>query len=151
MEFILITLVEVNSPEANTPYIIYSEDGYSGEALTGWGTATADSYTTGWLTGVYTSTVVPTNSYVLQTLNEKQAFYLVSSEIKAPAYRAYLTVLDAGVKAFYFNFDDATAIAKIQDSGSKIQDSEIYNLAGQKMSKLQKGVNIVNGKKVLVK
>ena len=148
-----LTLVEVVEPAANTPYILYSEGGYSGEALTGWGTATTDSYTTGWLTGVYTSTDVPINSYVLQTLNEKQAFYLVSSEdpISAPAYRAYLTVPDAGVKAFYFNFDDATAIAKIQDSGSKIQDSEIFNLAGQKMSKLQKGVNIVNGKKVLVK
>jgi hypothetical protein len=29
--------------------------------------------------------------------------------------------------------------------------TEIFNLAGQKMSKLQRGVNIVNGKKVLVK
>ena len=27
----------------------------------------------------------------------------------------------------------------------------IYNLAGQRMAKLQKGLNIVNGKKLLVK
>ena len=27
----------------------------------------------------------------------------------------------------------------------------IYNLAGQRLSKLQKGINIVNGKKILVK
>ena len=30
-------------------------------------------------------------------------------------------------------------------------DNDIYNLAGQRMQKLQKGVNIVGGKKVLVK
>lgn len=148
-----LTLVEVVEPAANTPYILYSEGGYSGEALTGWGTATTDSYTTGWLTGVYTSTAVPTNSYVLQTLNEKQAFYLVSSEdpISAPAYRAYLTVPDAGVKAFYFDFNDATAISETLAPTGRAGEGPIYNLAGQKMSKLQKGVNIVNGKKVLVK
>ena len=78
-------------------------------------------------------------------------FYLVINGETIPAGKAYLTV-PASVKEFLtFVFDDATAIAKIQDSGSKIQDSEIFNLAGQKMSKLQKGVNIVNGKKVLVK
>jgi hypothetical protein len=27
----------------------------------------------------------------------------------------------------------------------------IYNLAGQRLTKMQKGINIVNGKKVLVK
>ena len=78
-------------------------------------------------------------------------FYLVNSGQKVPKGKAYLNT-GALVKEFLtFDFDDATAIAKIQDSGSKIQDSEIFNLAGQKMSKLQKGVNIVNGKKVLVK
>lgn len=152
-----LTLVEVDEPAANTPYILYSEDGYSGEALTGWGTATTDSYTTGWLTGVYTSTDVPINSYVLQTLNKKQAFYLVSGEdpINAPAYRAYLTVLTvpaAGdVKAFYFDFNDATAISETLAPTGRAGEGPIYNLAGQKMSKLQKGVNIVNGKKILVK
>ncbi len=80
-------------------------------------------------------------------------FYLVNSGQTIPAGKAYLNTAGGGaVKEFLtFDFDDATAIAKIQDSGSKIQDSEIFNLAGQKMSKLQKGVNIVNGKKVLVK
>jgi hypothetical protein len=31
------------------------------------------------------------------------------------------------------------------------QAISIYNLAGQRLEKLQKGINIVNGKKVLVK
>ena len=36
-------------------------------------------------------------------------------------------------------------------SDSPLKGENIYNLAGQRMSKMQKGVNIVNGKKVLVK
>ena len=31
------------------------------------------------------------------------------------------------------------------------QSTEIYNLAGQRLSKMQKGINIVNGKKIMVK
>ena len=149
-----LNLVEVGSPEANKPYIIYSEDGYSGAALTGYGTATATSYTTGLLTGVYTSTAVPVNSYVLQTLNGKQAFYQVSSEdpVSAPAYRAYLTTDAGDVKAFFFNLDDADAISGLTpDPSLSKRGEEIFNLAGQRMSKLQRGVNIVNGKKILVK
>ena len=65
--------------------------------------------------------------------------------------KAYLFVAGGGVKALTFDFSDADGINTVQGSGFKVQDSEIYNLAGQRMSRVQKGVNIVNGKKVLVK
>ena len=44
---------------------------------------------------------------------------------------------------------DATGIEEIED----VKDSKdlIYNLAGQRLNKLQKGINIVGGKKVLIK
>ena len=66
------------------------------------------------------------------------------------AGKAFLKISGGGVKAFTVNFGDAVAIS---DVSSKMEDaqSEIFNLAGQRMSKVQKGVNIVNGKKVLVK
>ncbi|MBE6254831.1 MAG: hypothetical protein E7105_04875 [Prevotella sp.] len=67
------------------------------------------------------------------------------------AGKAFLKIASgAGIKAFTVNFGDAVAIS---DVSSKMEDtqSEIFNLAGQRMSKVQKGVNIVNGKKVLVK
>ena len=74
---------------------------------------------------------------------------------KLLGFRAYFTVdADSGVKAFFengFNFDDADGIKAIDNGQLTIDNAEIFNLAGQKMSKLQKGVNIVNGKKVLVK
>jgi len=50
------------------------------------------------------------------------------------------------VKGFVFE-DGATAITEITEN---TENSEpIYNLAGQRQNKAQKGINIVNGKKVL--
>ena len=43
-----------------------------------------------------------------------------------------------------------TGISEVATSEAK-QPVGIYNLAGQRLSKLQKGINIINGKKVLVK
>jgi len=65
--------------------------------------------------------------------------------------KAYLFVAGGSVKNLSFDFGDADGINTVQGSGFKVQDSEIYNLAGQKMNRLQKGLNIVNGKKVIVK
>ena len=123
----------------------------------GWGIAGADSYTDAadLLTGVYTADPIAAgeNHYVLQTQDDVQAFYIVNDAFTATAYKCYLTYNAGGdnVKMLSFDFGTATGINTVQGSGLKVQDSKIFNLAGQKMSKLQKGVNIVNGKKVLVK
>jgi hypothetical protein len=63
------------------------------------------------------------------------------------ANRCYLTVPAAGVKAFFLNGGDATGISGVD---ANIDANEaIYNLAGQRINKLQKGINIINGKKIL--
>ena len=55
------------------------------------------------------------------------------------------------IKAYTFEFeDDATAIKTI-DNGQLTTDGVIYNLAGQRLGRMQKGINIVNGKKILKK
>ena len=77
--------------------------------------------------------------------------YNVDSDVTVGAYRAYFTVTSSPVKALSFDFGDATGIDTITNGQQPIANGPIYNLAGQKMSKLQKGVNIVNGKKVLIK
>jgi hypothetical protein len=46
--------------------------------------------------------------------------------------------------------EDPDGISTIEHSILNIENS-IFNLAGQRISKLQKGINIVNGQKVLVK
>ena len=72
---------------------------------------------------------------------------------RVAAYRAYLKKAEevpAEVK-IAFNFDgtivDGIEAVEILNKLS----GNIYNLNGQKMEKAQKGVNIINGKKVLVK
>ena len=42
-------------------------------------------------------------------------------------------------------------VTGISDLNATVSNSPIYNLAGQRLSKMQKGINIRNGKKVLVK
>ena len=44
---------------------------------------------------------------------------------------------------------DATGIDTVESEGNA--DAAIYNVAGQRLPKTQKGVNIINGKKVMVK
>ena len=44
-----------------------------------------------------------------------------------------------------------TGIANLDANVNHNSNEPIYNLAGQRLSKMQKGINIVGGKKVLVK
>jgi hypothetical protein len=49
------------------------------------------------------------------------------------------------------NTDDATSISEELRENSEESANVIFNLSGQRLNKLQKGVNIVNGKKAVVK
>ena len=53
------------------------------------------------------------------------------------------------IKAYTFEFEDEATAIKTIDNGQLTTDGVIYNLAGQRMGKMQKGINIVNGKKIL--
>lgn len=57
----------------------------------------------------------------------------------------------SGVRAFTFVFVDPTTGISETQTVSAEQFGEIFNLAGQRIDQPQKGVNIINGKKVLVK
>lgn len=79
-------------------------------------------------------------------------FYLVKNGETVPAGKAYLEVTAPGVKGFTFNFDGvATGVNAIAKGQEATANGQIFNLAGQRVSKAQKGLYIVNGKKVLVK
>lgn len=53
------------------------------------------------------------------------------------------------IKAYTFEFEDEATAIKTIDNGQLTTDGVIYNLAGQRLSKMQRGINIVNGKKIL--
>ena len=79
-------------------------------------------------------------------------FYWMNSTgaaFKNGAHKAYLPLSGAsGVKGFDFDGDDATGISNVNDN-LNLTDGPIFNLAGQRVGKMQKGINIVNGKKIL--
>ena len=136
---------------ANTPVVLFAESGL--EAVEYFGIAEEGTPSVGLLTGVYENTPAPVGSYVLQNLNDKVGFYQVAegSQPTIGANRCYLTAPTSpasGVKAFFFGEDDATGISyKSFPSGEDL--GEAYNLAGQRISRMQRGINIINGKKVL--
>jgi hypothetical protein len=123
-------------------------EGNGGEYTFEIAAANTDAAISSDLVGNYFESTVPVGNYVLQK-QEKVGFFQVQDEPKAiKANRAYLNVPSgSSVKAFFFgDTEDA-----IQSVISGTASAEIYNLAGQRVNKLQRGVNIVNGKKVLVK
>ena len=86
--------------------------------------------------------------YVLaQPEGEEIGFYKATTGI-IKAGKAYLELPVAGVKAFFFNGEEETAINDLTPVLSE-GEGVVYNLAGQRINKLQKGINIVGGKKVL--
>lgn len=138
-----LTLTEVTELAANTPYILFAESEVN-DTQEGFGMAAADTYTAGYLTGTFASVEIPVGSYVLQTLNDFQAFYKVeaieAAYMSAP-YRAYLTVPGYSAKTLGFG-GDATAISTIEALTSGNFEG-IYNAAGAKLNRMEKGVNII--------
>ena len=84
--------------------------------------------------------------YILSKQGDTVGFYKAEGTI--PAGKAYI-VSSSSVKAFFFEADDATGINEVNGQWAMINGQSIYNIAGQRVSKMQKGINIVNGKKIL--
>ena len=147
----LLTLNDAsNIIPANTPVVLYAESGL--EAVEFFGIAEEGTPSVGLLTGVYENTPAPVGSYVLQNLNDKVGFYQVAegSQPTIGANRCYLTAPTSpasGVKAFFLGEDDATGIN--EELRIKNEEFSLYNIAGQRISRMQRGINIINGKKVL--
>ena len=96
--------------------------------------------------------IAAAGKYILaKPAGEEVGFYKANSGNIA-ACKAYLEI-NSEIKGFNFKFDDdATGIDDIKDFNDtkNVNDSKaIYNLAGQRLNKMQKGINIINGKKVL--
>lgn len=152
-----VTATEVTGGtlSANTPVLINADAStkywFINTSLVGEATTGSGTHTEGALTGVYATTDVPAASYILWAdVTHDIGFYLSNSSTVA-ANRAYLTADGAGVKAFTIVYDDETGVDMVQSEGLMNQDSRIFNLAGQRLSKARKGINIVNGKKYVVK
>jgi hypothetical protein len=58
---------------------------------------------------------------------------------------------DVKVLLAYEGDDEALGIDNVADDGTFVEDAPIYNVAGQRVNSLNKGIYIVGGKKILVK
>ena len=58
---------------------------------------------------------------------------------------------DVKVLLAYEGDDEALGIDNVADDGTFVEDAPIYNVAGQRVNSLDKGIYIVGGKKILVK
>ena len=106
-----------------------------------------EMFTNGKLTGVYSPTTAPVNSYVLQnhTNGGGVAFYRVNGvQPTAYPFRAYLNASTNEAKAIFVEFDGATSILEKERDGMGVE--AVYSVEGIRLENMQKGVNMVKMK-----
>lgn len=102
------------------------------------------------LVAAITDVVADGNQYVLANKEQGIGFYMANPGTTIAAGKGYLdfgTSNPDRVKSFYpIDLEDATGIAGINADN---ENALIYNISGQRLNKVQKGINIINGKKIL--
>ena len=159
-----LKLVEVTSIKANTAYILKNTTGENIviPEVAGVSKAKQKSYTTGLLTGSYDQAYVPANnSYILQSkYNEtdktyQTGFYLCTKTgLSVGKNRCYLTLPGGSqnARSFIFNEDGATGVPTLKpETLDKLSNGKIYDVNGRELKSQQKGINIINGRKVNVR
>lgn len=145
-----IHATEATSITSNKPVLVTAAGTYSAKDVDIAAT-NDDTYTNGELVGTYKAMGALQNTYVLQKHDSGSgvAFYIVGgTQPTINPFRAYIKAQSAGVKALNILFDDEeTGVGSLtMDNG---QQTTVYDLSGRKVSKAQKGVYIINGKKVM--
>ena len=88
-------------------------------------------------------------NYVLTVKEGKVGFFRKETAFKVYNHKAYLNVPSSvKARALYFDFDDnVTGIVETENGNEKSENC--YDLSGRRVEKTQKGIYIVNGKKVV--
>ena len=145
---------EIEQVPANTGVLIRAEGNVASATATINDAATADTGDNE-LVGTFVdiTTDREAGEYILGNGDAGIGFYMRKSGKKIGANKAYLNLgADLGSGAVKgIRWDIVDGIEAVTNGQQPMVNSQIFNLAGQRMSKLQRGVNIVNGKKVLVK
>jgi hypothetical protein len=111
------------------------------------------------LKGTVANTHIGEEAYVLSAPDGQVGLYLVelnknvvggkgTTHFLNNAGRAYLpaSVVSAGARFLDFNFGTETGIFEVE---AERENSVIYDLSGRRVQKAQKGLYIVNGKKMV--
>lgn len=144
-----MTFRSVSKVPANTGVLLYKDGGATEDVPVFSGTAdevTGNAFVRG--TGASVTWASDNEKYVLFNGDDGIGFYKANNN-RIATNRAYIQVpTGTNVKSFAINLDDTDAIKAI---AGESENAVIYNLAGQRVNKAQKGIYIINGKKVLVK
>ena len=91
--------------------------------------------------------------YVLGTNGSgKSGLFLVNSDVTVPAGKAYLETKSAAARQFLsLDFDEVVTGIETIEAKKSLLDGEFFNLKGQRVAQPQKGLYILNGKKVVLK
>lgn len=93
--------------------------------------------------------------YILASAKDMpKAFYHYTGTNNLAANKAYIckekTAANNAPRVLTLGDEEVTGIQALPEAeGLKTQGTEIYNLSGQRIQKMQRGVNIIGGKKVL--
>lgn len=114
--------------------------------------------------GTFNGNTFQTENRSILFLGAENTLYYPEAGAIIGAFRAYFQLngitagnpadLESPIKSFVLNFGDDTETG-IFDVRSKTEegrgDGVIYNITGQLLNKPQRGINIINGKKVVIK
>lgn len=94
---------------------------------------------------IYVTEIVPTNTCVLSVANDKLGFYkFEGAQLKG--FRTYYVATSADpTRGFVLNFGETTGI----NAATRNADGNAYDLQGRRVQNAQKGIFIINGKKVV--
>ena len=141
-----VSIQEVNVVPANTGVIL---SGNSGNYTLHATDKDANNMTANLLYGTLATTEAPTNSYVLAHENGRAGFFRAETGLLIPANKAYLTTGTRAARCLDIN--RVTAGVQIINNINLYSVPALYNLQGQRVNNLQKGIMIAEGKKIIVK
>ena len=154
---IILQFRTVSALSANTPYAIFADADFAIESFENKTveeptdlTVSDPEYS---FVGTYTAYEQGESPIVKGDLiADIDEFTLANGGNKIRAYRAYLKKVGTSSANVAFDFDgdlvDGIEAARLLDT---LTQGDIYNLNGQKVTKPNKGVYIVNGKKTVIK
>lgn len=143
-----VNLQAVTAVPAGTPVILNGEPGdYELEVATA---DECDDVSANKLQASETDLTSDGTHYMLSKKNGVVGFRKVAEGVTVKAGKAYIIIVNAAKDFFAFGDSDATGIESLRAAGFDC-DAPVYDLQGRQVNKLQKGIFIQNGKKLVVK
>lgn len=135
---------------ANTPVLVQAAEGDYVFEPVDYASAVEGNELAGSLSAKDITPAASTTCYVLaQPEGKDVAFYQVEMDgvkFACKANKAYLPVVGSSAARINFDFGTETGIAETESGNLK---TEMYDLSGRRVQSAQKGIFIVNGKKVI--